>query len=215
MHGVGYSAWMAMAALLQSHLAGETGAFKQYLIGHSRRAQDDVQSDHNINVFIEELVTAAKMEAIPADCFKILEEYAPHAPGAPGQPGWKIYVLLIDPDPTIAALNIWLTKQRMTLPLKRQDLRDQLSRCDYWYQLPESDKGAKRKLVVRFGSGSGTSLAWGIVADKHPLGYRQVPDEEFDAYLANNKSGDPRKGPLFTLIEWVLEEQRKAREDGD
>ena len=205
MHGVGYASWLAMASLLQSHSNEEVSAFKQYLIGHGQRAQDDVQSDHNINVFIEELVTATKMEAIPWTCFKVLENYKTHAPNAPGQPGWKEYILLIDPDPTIAALNIWLTKQRQALPLKRKDLRDQLSRCEYWYRLTEG-----RKLVVRFGAGDGTSLAWGIIADKHPLGYRQVPDEDFDSYLTNAKGGDPRKGPLFTLIEWVLEEQRKS-----
>jgi hypothetical protein len=204
MHGVGFASWMAMVALLQSHSSDEVARFRQYMVGHSQRAHEDVQSDHNINVFVEELVTASKMGAIPWQCFKVLQKHAPHAPGAPGQPGWNEYILLIDPDPTIAALNIWLTKQRQQLPLKRKDLRDQLSRNEFWYSLPDG-----KKLNVRFGGG--VSLAWGIIADKHPLGYRPVSDEDFDNYLANNKDGDPRKGPLFSLIDWVLEEQRKQQ----
>ena len=214
-----------MASLLQSHTADEVSGFKQYLVGHSQRAQEDVQSDHNINVFMEELITAVKMDAIPWTCFKVQEKFVEHAPGAPNQnrtwclakspsdgwvSGWYEYVLLIDPDPTIAALNIWLTKQRQALPLKRKDLRDQLGRCEYWHKLPDG-----RKLTVRFGRGEAmaTSLAWGIIVDKHPLGYRPVSDD--DLTELGEKNGDPRKGPLFSLIEWVLEKESSASREDD
>ena len=101
----------------------------------------------------------------------------------------------------IAALNIWLTKQRQSLPLKRIDLRDQLGRYEYWYRPPEG-----KKLAVRFGHGRGSAVS-------HPLGYQQVPDD--DLKDLDDKKGDPRKGPLFTLIEWVQEMQRKADSDDE
>ncbi|MDE2099464.1 MAG: hypothetical protein KGL39_19590 [Patescibacteria group bacterium] len=227
MHGVGFASWMAMASLLQSHSYDEISRFKTYMVGHSQRAHEDVQSDHNTNVTIEEMVTACKMQAIPWQCFKVLERHVEHAPDAPNQnrvwcpaksptngwvSGWYEYILLIDPDPMLAALNIWLTKQRQALPLKRKDLRDQLSKSEFWYQLPEDPKTKQpKKLNVRFGVGNSTSLAWGIIADKHPLGYRKITDEEF---MELDETGDPRKGPLFKLIEWVLNEYRQAeRED--
>ena len=208
-HGVGYASWMAMASLLQSHSSEEVARFRKYMVEHSKSAAQDVVSELNVNVFVEELITAFKMGAIHWSCFKVKKEHKPHAPGHPGQPGWEECVLLIDPEPTIAALNIWLTKQRQTLTLKRKDLRDQLSRAEFWYQ-PEG-----KKLYTRFGGTGAVSLAWGIIADKHPLGYREVSDEEYEKFLLAPENGDPRKGPLYHLIEGVLEAQRKAANESN
>ncbi|MDE2103821.1 MAG: hypothetical protein KGL39_41670 [Patescibacteria group bacterium] len=240
MHGVGYASWVAIASLLGSHSAEEIARFKKYMVGHSQRAHEDVQVEHNINVFIEDLVTACKMGAIPWTCFRVQAKHLEHAPNQPEQnrvwlseplakfhginfpnennagwaAGWFEYVLLMEPDPTIAALNAWLvTKQRRTLPLKRTDLRDQFGRSEFWYQ-PEIDPKTNRpkKLNSRFYNERGrlrsdTPMAWGIRADKHPMGYQELPSDEWEAVTEMN---DPRKGPLFSLIEWVIDEQRRA-----
>jgi hypothetical protein len=55
--------------------------------------------------------------------------------------------------------------------------------------------------------------AWGIYADKHPLGYAQVSDEVYDEFVLNPGLGDPRKGPLYELIKLVMqkEDERKNK----
>jgi hypothetical protein len=215
LHGIAYASWMAMVALLGSHSANEVANFKERVLAHTRQATEDVQSDHNVNVFMEDLITAVKMGAIPLKCFKVIVlDYFKHPPGAPNQVGgWNSYCLLIDPEPTLAELNIWLTKQRQALPLRRKDLRDQMSKNAYWYRRHD-EKGVEKQLVVRFGTGddSSTSKAWGIIADKHILGYRLSPDADVEEFLLNASKGDPRKGPLFTLIEKVIEYEKQQKE---
>jgi len=198
-HGIHWASWMAMCALLQSHSAEETAAFKAAMIEHALRAAGDVTSETNINVFWTDLITAYKAGEVDEECFRLESDYRPADPDGPrvGLGGetlrWNCYRLYIDPEPMLAQLQIYLTKQRASVTLKRKDLRDQLSKNDYF--IP----GVLRK---RFGrSTSGGTTAWGIVVDKHPLGFQAgVSAEEFRAYLNDRESGDPRQGPLYAII---------------
>ena len=97
------------------------------------------------------------------------------------------------------------------MTLRRKDLRDQLSKNDFW------NENAKQQRIGRV-----QSRPWGIIVDKHPLGYQQVSDKDLaeaagksekvldDIGLHFGKSGDPRKGPLFGIIERLLEEEKHS-----
>jgi hypothetical protein len=211
-HGIHWSAWLAMCTLLQSHAADETAAFKTVMLEHAQKAAGDVTSETNINVFWTDLITAYKADEIDSDCFRLESEYKPCDPdgervGLGGETlRWNSYRLYIDPEPMIAQLQIYLSKQRASVTLKRKDLRDQLSKNDYFIQ------GVVKK---RFGkSAAGGTHAWGIEIDKHPLGFQSgVTAEEFQAYINDRESGDPRQGPLYAIIHGLEAKAAKARQE--
>lgn len=211
-HGVGYASWMAMVELLGSHSGEEVEAFKRHMLDNSKRATEDVQSDLNVNVFIQDLITAWNAREIPAQCFRVESQYLEHAPDEPNQLNWESYTLYIHPENAIAALQIWLRKQNASIVLKRKDLRDQLSKNDFWVK-PEGGDGICRKRFSRVEGRMATCVAWGIKVDKHPLGYQRQSDEVMKvASTTLAKQGDPRKGPLFMLIEGVLAAQKESSE---
>lgn len=219
-HGVGYAAWRAMWLMLTQQAeyyselftAEETRSYRQWLLDHSARAALDVVSETNINVFWTDLLPAVKAGAIPANCFKL--EYEP-LEGPPGavpdaqgcfvQGAWKSYKIYIEPDSLLAALQKELVKQRGNITLKKKDMRDQLAREEYW--IP----GALRKRFTR--GGAGGIPCWGVAVDKHPLGYIPVEDDVYLHYRANKGEGDPRKGPLFELVEWILDHETEDEDE--
>jgi hypothetical protein len=202
-NGVAYGSFLAMMGMLESHTGEELGEFRTWMHAHAQEAAADVRSDLFINVFWEHLITAYKHGGVPKQCFKVLCVNIGAAPGT-SQNFWREYRLFIDPDATITALEIYLAKARLTLPLKRNDLRDQLSKNEYW--IP----GKHRQ---RFSSGGiGGIPCWGVDVNKHPMGYQAVSDEALREALDDSlvqsaqlppvfKDGDPRKGPLFLIIE--------------
>ncbi len=221
-HGVGYAAWRAMWMQLtvsaeyfqELFTLEEAKSFRQWLLDHSARASADVVSETNINVLWTDLLPAVMSGAIPANCFRLEWDGLEGPPGAvPDQEGcfvqgtWKSYRIYIEPDSMLAALQKELVKQRGNIALRRKDLRDQLSREEYWIQ------GALRKRFTR--GGAGGIPCWGIAVDKHPLGYIPVPDEVYLAYRANKSAGDPRKGSLFELVDWILNHQDDEDDQGE
>ncbi len=212
-HGIHWASWMAMMALLESHSPDEIAAFKSFMLDHAARAASDVTSETNINIFWMDLITAWKAGEINVDCFLVDSKYQEFDPG--GQRAgignvaqrWTSYRLYMDPEPTMAQLKIYMSKQRGSVTLKRNDLRDQLSKNPYWME------GTITKRFRRGGTGGTT--AWGILADKHPLGFQEgVTDEQFQAYLKDRESADPRQGPLYTLIQEVdLARKKRKTED--
>ena len=144
-----------------------------------------------------------------------------HPPGSPYQGLWMEYKLFIDYNQATSHLGIFLTKGRQTVTLRPKDLRDQLSRNDFFIH------GKGGQLVKRFGPVGSTANApaWGILVDKHPLGYRKVSDEDLQAALLPDRDktmdhvgmvfrescGDPRKGTLFAIVEGWLTAAEKAR----
>lgn len=213
-HGVGYASFLAFVDLFHSRKIAvispeELREFKDWMLKHSRTASEDVISETNINVFWDHLIAAVKDGAIDRSCFFLRQSYAPHPPGSDGkndkgyfnQAGWEHYELLIEPHSTMMSLQMWLAKGRSSLVLKKKDLRDQMSKEEYWLQ---------GQLKARFTKGkSGGTAAWGIDVDKHPLGTIPCSDEEHSAYLLKPGEGDPRKGPLFEIVDWLKDGQKE------
>jgi hypothetical protein len=213
-HAVAFAAFTAATIIFDSHGADEAAAFRKFLTEHTRRTSEDVAEDINVNVFIQEVITAYKAGAIPNHCFKLESQVMPHPPGAPNQGPWTSYVLFLSPNDVISHLQIHLKRAGASVTLRKTDLRNQLSKNDYWYQ----DEG--RRLQRRIGGAR--CDAWGIIADKHPLGFQPVSDGEL--LKAENKQktldevrrgfgrdGDPRKGPLFAIIEGLEKAEREQQ----
>ena len=214
-HAVAYAGFAAATVIFESHDAAEVSEFRKFVANHARRAAADVATDVNVNVFIQEVITAYAGGEIPDDCFRVESEMKDFPPDEPDQGRWTSYILFMDPNRVIDWLAIHLRKIGSPLPLRYKDLRDQLSKNDFWYR---SDNG--KKLVKRIG---GTPcVPWGIILDKHPLGYQRTTDEEFRASLRTEKTladvghmfkdGDPRKGPLYAIVEGVLKWDKRQEE---
>jgi hypothetical protein len=227
-HGIAYAGWMAMAELMET--AGQQGhgttaglfsaeekcGFCDWLIEHAKGGAADVSSETNVNVFLQEMLTAFKAEAIPVECFRVESELVAHPPGAPNQvkyvddegivrDGWKSYRLYIDVNQVLSALQIYLVKGRNTMGLRRNDLRDQLSKMPFWID------GGKKGLTKWFGSGSsgGASKAWGFALDSmRDLGRLEISDQQYHEFLSNMAEGDPRRGPFYAIVS-VLEKLKR------
>jgi hypothetical protein len=204
-HGIGYSAWQAMNQLLGAHETAVMHEFTSFMLSYSRSAAADVSSETNINIFWTDLLTALKAdEAIALTNFRIESTYMEHPPNMPNQKfGWKSYRLYMSPEPVLKSLAIYLSKARGQITLKRQDLRDQLSKERYWIS------GQHKK---RFGPAGDmtTEACWGINLDLHPMGLQPASDDQVNDFLLKKDEGDPRKGPLFALIH-RLEQNELAR----
>lgn len=209
-HGIDYASWMAMCQMLESHGPSETSAFTSFMLNHAKGSAADVTSETNIMVFLGDLLTAWKAEAIPQSCFRVESTFMEFPPGCPNQKSrWDSYRIFIDPDPTISAIRSFLAKQRCEITLRRKDLRDQLSKTPFWIEAPKG-----KKLRKRFGKGGGGTPAWGFALDlMGELGYQPCTDEEWNEFLLSPDQGDPRKGPFYTIIDEIMAEERKiARE---
>ena len=102
-------------------------------------------------------------------------KWSDHPLNAPGQPPWKAWIIYLEPDGLLGALEQYLKRQGRTMTLKRQDLVSQMQQKPYWIKQP---RGMMRQ---RF-EGAGSQACWGIALDYFPeLGYRYVPDEELAA----------------------------------
>ena len=223
-HSVCYAAFVAAARMLGSHSAEEITAYRHFLAAHAARAADDVASDVNVNVFIQDLIVAYNAGAIPNSCFRVEGTQMEHPPGRPNQGVWTSYKLFIDYNQAINHLQIFLTKGRSQVTLRSTDLRDQLSRNDFFIQPTKNSQ-----ITKRFGPKGSTSTtgAWGFLVDKHPLGYRVASDEDVQAALLPERDkkldaigpvfrdscGDPRKGSLFAIVEGWLAAEEKARRE--
>lgn len=209
-HGVVYAGWMSMVALLGSHGPKEVKAFEEFMVTHCSSAAADVGAETNVMVFLTDMLTAFKAGAIPASCFRAESERLAHPPDAPNQTsGWKHWKLYIDPNQVIAHLQIWLTKQRGSVTLRRNDLRNQMSKMPGWID------GEIRMRLGQDGERGPAIACWGIDLDKHSMGYQLCSDEEHEKFLiprqpTDPEPVDPREGPLFAIIYGI---QKKEREE--
>ena len=223
-HSVCYAAFAAAARLLGSHSAEEITAYRRFIAAHATRAAADVASDVNVNVFIQDLIVAYDEGEISNDCFKVESVRMDHPPGSPNQGPWTAYTLYVNFHQALSALGIYLRKGNLNLTLRAKDLRDQLSRNDFFIKL---DKENNYQILKKFGATGkqANQSAWGFVVDKHPLGTRQVSDEEYELALLPERDrkldaigqvfreSDPRKGPLFSIVEGWLEAKEKERRE--
>jgi hypothetical protein len=201
-HGIDWASWQALCTLLDSHEAVETDSFLTFMIEHAKRSAHDVTSETNTNVFLTQMLTTFKADAIPLKCFRLEWDEMPHPPGQPnrGIPTrpWRSARLYVDPNPTVAAIEIHLAKGRNQITLRPKDLRDQLSKEGFWEQ------GNPNKRFSRVAGETEMVRCWGFLIDKMELGLQSCTDEEWAAYLAcrqdDDGRGDPRKGPFFAII---------------
>jgi hypothetical protein len=222
-YALAYASFAAASILLESHTAQEVWAYRKSIIERAGSAAEDVDSDVNVNIFIQNLITAVKAGEIPPEFFRI-ERKTRACPregqgdALPNQGMWYEVDLFMDPESVLLALQIFMRKAGGTVNLKYKDYRDQLSKFDYWIK-----SSADNQLVKRFGKkGSMASArAWGFHLDLHPLGLQRNSDETYLASLADPdpndpepkfKDVDPRRGPLFAIVEAVEKYETHARE---
>lgn len=226
-YALSYAAFTAATILFESHSKQEADAFKKFIIERASSAADDVTSDQNVIVFVQDMITTFKAGAIPAEHFRVEKVGSGPYPKAyragalvyeaPNQLYWENYVLWIDPHSVIDSVQIHLRKAGRDVTLKYKDLRDQLSKLDFWMK-PENRRFGKKGQMT-------TLSAWGFSVDLHALGLQRISDEVFESSLVEEspslaeigpvfKDGDPRKGELFSIIEGVLKYETKERQEG-
>ena len=216
---VAYAGFAATTVLLESHTAQETAAFRMWLSQAAATAAADVAGDVNVNVFIQDLITAYGAGEIDNDYLRVEGTAALHPPGAPNQTDengygkWSSYVLYIQYDSVLAAMQGWARKNGLAMPLRSKDYRDQLKQYPFW-EAPTKGGQIKKRMGPKGSMAS--KPVWGIRLDSHPLGYRPTPDDEVLAARAPQPvagqigfsepwpDGDPRKGPLYAVVEGII-----------
>lgn len=208
-HGIGYASWLAACFLFESHPAEETREFKAFTVGHTKLTAADVVSETNINVFLQDLLTAFNADAVPTTCFRLESESLDCLKDWPNQGRWTSYKLYINPEQTVSAINIYLRKEGRTLSLRVKDLQAQLSKTEYW--IP--DVGTKR---IGAKGAMANVRAWGLELDKLPaaLGRQEVSDEVYTHWLRHRdqdgEDTDPRRGPFYAIVGKLQEKEREA-----
>jgi hypothetical protein len=225
-HSLAYAAFMAGTVIFESHSAGETYKFRRYMIELATAAAGDVRSEVNVNVFIQHMISGVAAGEIDPMHYRLEPDDAPNP--FPAQGEWNpanfrdkygnvapaSVVLWMDASSVVLAVQAFLRARNLPLPLKQKDIQDQLSKHEFW-------AGARNK---RFKYG--TAWSWGIKLDRHPLGTLRIPDDEFQAALSSDRDfkelganftpafrdGDPRKGPLYTIVDSVLRWSSKEGE---
>lgn len=219
MHGVSYAALLAANRLLGDCLpAAHLSGFRQWLAAHTQTAVRDVRTDVKVNVFWQQLLDAFKLGVFGhgGEVRRFFRAHrrgvALHPPDAPNQVSsddrpwlrdWVSWELFFDFSAITEMLSQHLSRQRMVIPLSRADLRDQMSKYDYWIA------GDHRQ---RFGANSTPARCWGIRLDKHPMGYQAVPDDVLDKSRAESGLAgwtDPRLGELYLIVEQVTKEREE------
>ncbi|HVM51258.1 MAG TPA: hypothetical protein VMU04_24725 [Candidatus Acidoferrum sp.] len=228
-HGAAYSAFVALASMLETHGAEQFAQFKESVRGHVEGAQADVRDQLYVTLYFEHLLNAVKQEGF-GDTISRLKEYfkvvdkpedlkSPPVSEHQRQKGqesafcaWRSKLLYIQAQGSVEVVMAYRRRLGITENLSRKDLQEQMKGRP-WFVPPPGKRSAHQ---VRFQSG-GQEVAWCIDVDRHEMGRLEVSDEDFDASLrredGNWKTGlhewaDPRKGPLYSLIE-LLERQPK------
>jgi hypothetical protein len=210
-----YAAFAATSVIFESHSPQEISAYRRFMIDRANSAAEDVSSDVNVNLFVQQFITAVKTGAVPEWCFRIDRKLVDHPPDRPNQGSWTEYDIYFDPRIVHSYLQKDLHKAGDRPPLGLKDLKDQLSKMDCWIKPKEGTTQINKRMGQK--GEMKTAPVWGLKADKHPLGYQPVSDEQYKEYQSEQvdengsplNNGDPRKGDFFALIEKVL----KFRED--
>jgi hypothetical protein len=199
-HGISYAGYVGMARLLQSHAESDFESLRGWLVEYAGGAAEDVKSELNVNVWWDELITSFNAGEIDLKNFKVeVAARHPHPPGNPNQGAWISYHLFIAPKAVIAEMAIYMGKQHSKIPIKQKDIRDQASKNSYWL-----GSDFNRRMCAD----SHQTKVWGIALDEHPLGRLTVSDEEYQSYLEDRTQGDPRKGPLFAIVNKLIADKQ-------
>lgn len=225
-HSVCYAALSAATVIFESHTAEEVVAYRKFVASHAAASAVDVQADVNVNIFIQDVITAFKDGEIPPEFFRVEKKGLPNPPGAPNQGRWDSYTLFMDPNSVISSVQAYLRQRGLSVSLRYKDLRDQLSKNEFWVEPVGTAGDKKPKLNKRFGKrGQLTTVtAWGFKVDVHPLGLQHIDDETYHEALSKKtpnlgdigpmfEDGDPRKGELFAIIEGVEKYEARERQE--
>jgi hypothetical protein len=216
-YALAFGSFMALVCMLESHTSDEVSKFMRFLISRAGVSAADVEHEKFSNIFLQDLLTAYDAGAIPNDLFRVEggDKWELDELGYP----WRPFELYWEPYGVIDALNIHLRKAGRVVTLRYKDLRDQLSRNKQWWIRTDDPANPVKK---RFGplGGRASKSAWGIRVDRHPLGRQVATDDQMKAVidmrtpslgeaidrdiLLKDGMADPRKGPLFSIIEGVL-----------
>ena len=190
-YGVPCAAFIAAAEMLQMDTPENLAMFRARVLLRAREAAADVKGQQRINTFFDDLLAAVNIGAVSVDHFQFeIIGISPHPPGAPNQGPWKEVILWMSPNEVLAELNIFMGQQRAKAVLQKNDLRDQLSKQPYW-------RGSEG---ISFKGRDTNTRCWALSLTDHPLGYQQISDEKYQAFLQNPEKGDPREGPLFGIV---------------
>ena len=225
-HGAAYGAFAALATLLQSHGADEMKAFREALRGHIERAQVDVRDQLYVTQFFQDLLSAEKANELGLTAaerrryLKVVDKPEPYvSPVSPRQQelgvnpswcAWRGKLLYLSVKDVVERVMAYRRKLGLTENLSRKDLQDQMKGRPYFIETTS----ARRVHQIRF-DGGGQETAWCIDLDLHELGFQAMPDEEFEASLRKPDGNfylstewqDPRKGPLFVLVDRLISRQ--------
>jgi hypothetical protein len=217
--GAAYASFMAMAALLESHTSDELNAFRQYALERVAGATNEVREKEYSNQFWGDLVAAVKANELgftAAERGKYLK--AVPNPDAPcpvseyqrkfGEDNphfrWKSVKLYVSHDAVdlVAAYKKKIGSTEASL--SKTDLRAAIKDKPYNVPAENSTRYHRQRFV-----GGGLQYCFCVDLDRHELGLVRVTDAQFDASLRKGDGmffpdadwEDPRKGPLFYLVE--------------
>ncbi len=122
---------------------------------------------------------------------------------------WKSYLFYFRPGDILEILRRHEHRSGKNLGISRRDLRRQMKKRPYWCRSSNS-YGYRQRFKGR------VLLCWCIDVDLHPLGYIRMGDVEFDESFKSMQSGadwvDPRKGPLFNIIDALLANNNEGKD---
>ena len=199
--------------------------FQAFLIEHAKAAVADVAEGVAVNQFFRDLIDMEKSGALGRmmDLRRILKVIEnPHLTlklsAAQVQWGvedkskaWPHLILCLLLGPLIALMREWKRHGGQELLVDRNDLLAHMRMRPYYVQPTASARRlGKCTHNIRF-SGKTAEAAVLIDLDWHPLGRREVSDEEFEAsqmsnaekgeFFARSEWVDPRRGDLFALVD--------------
>lgn len=216
-HGVAYASFAALSTMLESHTSDQLRSFKKYIVEHAKEADKEALEQVYLNEFFMSALAAAKAgefgdtAAELGRYFKSSPDEAATCPVSELQRKkgeenphcrWDSPLLYMTVD-MVDCVRSYKRKLGEEMKLTRLDLLAQLkSRC-YW-RAPKGDVHRQR-----FAGSNSPQACWCIALDRHELGLRQVSDEEFTSsfqkadgsFWPKEEWVDPRKGPLFYLVD--------------
>ena len=239
-HGAAYGAIFALVTLLQSHEAKQLREFKEFLRYHIEGAQRDVRDQLYVTMYFEHLLGAERSNQFGYSATdlrrymkvsdKPLDDDFPTADAAvsPRQRelgrerawcAWKGKRLYLVCQGTVEVVMAYRRTLGITENLSRKDLHDQLKGRPYL--VPPPPCGSHQ---VRFACAA-REIAWCVDLDQHEMGRLEVSDEEFEAslhptgdpevWVERAEWKDPRKGPLYALVERLEQPDGQQKKLGE
>jgi hypothetical protein len=229
-YGVSYAAFLALNELIPVYDTKRLTEFRLGLIRKTIASAEELAARTDVIRFFDILIRAIQAGVFGRSAAE-LQRFFKHVLNPRSAPPlsasqlrdgaehphlvWNSCVLFFVPGAVIDLLRRWLHSQGEKFPLDQSDLLSQLESKGYLVT-PRSRHGHQKK----FGKGvKKNQYCWGIDLDKFPeLGLAIVSDEVWSAslypdgdttkpMLSPKEWIDPRRGPLFTIVDALEEEE--------